>query len=142
MKNSRSNFYQAFQLQDTEGNIQEKRKISTIFLDLWEKISKIDKAGHGNVVVTVPFNFQIPKFLTNSEFSVKAFQDTSNAMMDERMSAIEKKMELLQCIWDKVNVNPVPSFAAKSYSAVTRGNDDYSGTGARPKNLTVPLEQE
>jgi len=139
MKNSRSNFYQAFQLQDTEGNIQEKRKISTIFLDLWEKISKIDKAGHGNVVVTVPFNFQIPKFLTNSEFSVKAFQDTSNAMMDERMSAIEKKMELLQCIWDKVNVNPVPSFAAKSYSAVTRGNDDYSGTGARPKNLTVPL---
>ena len=77
--------------------------------------------------------------MTNSEFSVKAFQDTSNAMMDERMSAIEKKMELLQCIWDKVNVNPAPSFASKSYSAVTRGNDDYSGTGARPKNLTVPL---
>ena len=76
MKNSRSNFYQAFQLQDTEGNIQEKRKISTICLDLWEKISKIDKAGNGNVVVTVPLNFQIPKFLTNSEFSVKAFQDT------------------------------------------------------------------
>ena len=65
MNNSRSNFYQAFQLQDTEGNIQEKRKIS-----------KIDKAGHGNVVVTVPFNFQIPKFLTNSEFNVKASQDT------------------------------------------------------------------
>ena len=72
-------------------------------------------------VVTVPFNFQIPKFLTNSEFSVKAFQDTSNAMMDERMSAIEKKMELLQCIWDKVNDNPAPSFTAKSYSALTRG---------------------
>ena len=90
-------------------------------------------------MVTVPFNFQIPKFLTNSEFCVKAFQDTSNAMMDERMSAIEKKMVLLQCIWDKVNVNPAQSFAAKSYSAVTRANDDYSGTGARPKNLTVPL---
>ena len=55
------------------------------------------------------------------------------------MSAIEKKMELVQCIWDKVNVNPAPSFAAKSYSAVTSGNVDYSGTGARPKNLTVPL---
>ena len=52
LKNSRSNFDQAFQLQDTEGNIQEKRKISTIFLDLWEKISKIDKAGHGYVEVT------------------------------------------------------------------------------------------
>ena len=73
MKNSRSNFYQDFQLQDTEGNIQEKQNISTIFLDLWEKISKIDKAGHGNVVLTVPFNFQIPKFLTNREFSDKAF---------------------------------------------------------------------
>ena len=34
LKNSRSNFYQAFQLQYTKGNIQEKRKISTIFLDL------------------------------------------------------------------------------------------------------------
>ena len=43
LKNSRSNFYQAFQLQDTEGNIQEKQKISTIFLDLWERISNIDK---------------------------------------------------------------------------------------------------
>ena len=93
LKNSRSNFYQAFQLQDTEGNIQEKQKISTIFLDLWEKISKIDKAGHGNVVVTVPFNFQIPRFLTNSEFGVKALQDTSSTMMDERMSAMEKMME-------------------------------------------------
>jgi len=60
-------------------------------------------------------------------------------MMDERMSAMEKKMELLQCIWDKVNVNPEPSFAAKSYSAVTRGKDDYSGIGARPKNFKVPL---
>ena len=60
-------------------------------------------------------------------------------MMDERMSAIEKKMELLQCIWDKVNVNPAPSFDAISYSGVTRGNEDYSGTGAKPKNLTVPL---
>ena len=89
--------------------------------------------------MTVPFNFQIPKFLTNSEFEVKALQDTSSTMMDERMSAMEKKMDLLQC-----NVNPAPSFAAKSYSAVTRGNEDYSGTGARPKNLTVrfPLEQE
>ena len=80
---ARSNCYQAFQLQDTEGNIHEKRKIYSIFLDLREKISKIDKAGHGNVVI--PFNFQIPKFWTNSEFSVNAFQDTSNTMMDERM---------------------------------------------------------
>jgi len=55
------------------------------------------------------------------------------------MSAMKKKMELLQCIWDKVNVNPAPSFAAKSYSVVTRGNEDYRGTGARLKNLTVPL---
>ena len=60
-------------------------------------------------------------------------------MMDERMSAMEKKMELLQCIWDNVNVNPAPSFDAISYSGVNRGNEDYSGTGARPKNLTVPL---
>jgi len=52
---------------------------------------------------------------------------------------MKKKMELLQCIWDKVNVNPAPSFAAKSYSVVTRGNEDYRGTGARLKNLTVPL---
>ena len=59
-------------------------------------------------------------------------------MMDERMSAMEKKMELLQCIWDNVNVNPAPSFDAISYSGVNRGNEDYSGTGARPKNLTVP----
>jgi len=49
--------------------------------------------------------------LTNSEFRVKAFQDTSNAMMEERISAMEKKMELLQCIWDKVHVNPAQSFA-------------------------------
>ena len=60
-------------------------------------------------------------------------------MMDECMSAMEKKMELLQCIWDKVNVNPAPSFDAKSYSAETRGNDDYSGTGAKPKNLKALL---
>jgi len=74
LKNSRSNFFQAFQLQDTEGNIQEKRKISTIFQDLWEKILKIDKAGHRNCVVTVPFNFQIPKFLTNRELHLKPCQ--------------------------------------------------------------------
>ena len=60
--------------------------------------------------------------------------------MDERMSAIEKKMELLQCIQDKIN--PASSFAAKSYSAVTKGNEDYSGTGARPKNLTIPFRAE
>ena len=80
--------------------------------------------------------------MTNSEFGVKALQDTSNTMMDERMSAMEKRMELLQCIWDKVNVDPAPSFAAKSFSAVTRGNDDYSGTVARPKISQSPLEQE
>ena len=39
---ARSNCYQAFQLQDTEGNIHEKRKIYSIFLDLREKISKIE----------------------------------------------------------------------------------------------------
>ena len=81
-----------------------------------------------------------PNTLTISEFGVEAAQDASYTIMDERMSAMEKKMELLQCIWDKVNVNPAKSFAAKSYSAVTRGNDDYSGTGARSKNLTVPLK--
>ena len=48
---------------------------------------------------------------------------------------MEKKMKLLQCIWDKVNVNPAPSFAAKFYSAVTRGNDDYSGTVLRRNKM-------
>ena len=91
--------------------------------------------------MTIHLKFQIPKFLTKSEFGVKALQDTSNTMMDERMSAMEKKMELLQCIWDKVNVNPAPSFDAISYSGVNRGNEDYSGTGARPKNLTGPLRE-
>ena len=91
---------------------------------------EIDKAGHGHVVVTVPFNFQIPIFLANSEFGVKALQDASNSMMDERMSVMEKKMKLLQCIWDEVNVNP-----AKFYSAVTRGNDDYSGTVLRRNKM-------
>ena len=51
-------------------------------------------------------------------------------MMDERMSVMEKKMKLLQCIWDEVNVNP-----AKFYSAVTRGNDDYSGTVLRRNKM-------
>ena len=46
-------------------------------------------------MVTLPFTFHKPKFLANSVFSVKAFQDTSNAIMDERMSVMEKKMELL-----------------------------------------------
>ena len=55
--------------------------------------------------------------------------------MDEKMSAMEKKMELLQFIWDKVNVNS---------ASTIRHNEIYKGTvlfiicSKKKKNLFAP----
>ena len=85
LKKSRVLMYQAFSLQDAEGKIQEKRTVDTLLNDLWEKLFKIDREGHGKVVVSMPYNFVLPRFMSDGEILVETTRDTTNTLLMERM---------------------------------------------------------
>ena len=93
LKSSRSLLYQAFSLQDDNGKITDKRTEQTLLKDLWDKVTKIDMKGHGEVVITMPYNFTIPQFVSDTDFSSETGRETANVMMLERMTALEKKMD-------------------------------------------------
>ena len=60
LKKSRFCLYQAFNLQDENEKIQEKRNEETLLRDLHEKVIRIHRIhikGHGKVVVCMPYNF-------------------------------------------------------------------------------------
>ena len=118
LKSSRALLYQAFSLQEDNGKIAEKRTEQTLLKDLWEKVTKIDLIGHGDVIITMPYNFSIPQFVSDADYQSETARNTGNVMMLERMSALEKKMEdknsemmkMLQFINTKVSeYPPVPS---------------------------------
>ena len=61
---------------------------------MWEKVTKIDLMGHGDGIITLPYNFSIPQFLSDAKDESKISRNTRNVMMlIERMSALEKRME-------------------------------------------------
>ena len=118
LKSSRALLYQAFSLQDDNGKIAEKRTEQTLLKDLWEKVTKIDLMGHGDVIITMPYNFSIPQFVSDADYQSEIARNTGNVMMLERMSALEKKMEdknsemmkMLQFINTRVSeYPPIPS---------------------------------
>ena len=93
LKISRSLLYQAFSLQDENGRIPDKRTEDTLLKDLWDKVTKIDMKGHGNVVVCMPYNFTIPQFVSDAEYLAETTRDTTTSLILERMAALEKKVE-------------------------------------------------
>ena len=154
LKNARSLLYHAFSLQEENGRIPDKRTEDTLLKDLWEKITKIDMKGQGEVVVCMPYNFTIPQFVSDAEYLAETAQDTTNTMVLERMTVLEKRvddknnemMKLLQNINDKVNVSPPlppPTFAPATYSAAA-AQGGMRGTGGgvrnqgRPQHLNIP----
>ena len=146
LKNSRLLLYQAFSLADSNGKISDKRTEDTLLKDLWEKITKIDMNGHGNVVVCMPYNFSIPRFVGEAEFAAEVGRDTANTLLVERMNAIEKKMEeknssmmnLLQSISMKVQAPTAASAVPPSFSHTYAGVTNASGRNqvqGRPQHL-------
>ena len=45
--------------------------------DVWEKVTKIDMNGHGDVVVCMPYNFIIPQFLSDADYLSESSKNTS-----------------------------------------------------------------
>ena len=147
LKNSRILLYQAFSLADPSGKISDKRTEETLLKDLWEKITKIDMSGHGNVKVCMPYNFTIPRFVGDAEFAAETGRDTTNTLLVERMNAIEKRMEeknnsmmsLLQSISSKVQVPPtasaVPPSFSNTYAGVTNTFSGRNQIQGRPQLL-------
>ena len=89
LKNSRILPYQAFSLQDDNGRIPEKRTEETLLKDLWEKVTKIEMKGIGKVVVGMPYNFTVPRFVSDAELLAETTRDTTGTMMMERMTALD-----------------------------------------------------
>ena len=100
--------------------------------DLWEKVTKIDMKGHGDVIVCMPYNFTIPQFMSDADYTTEVARSTSSNLMMERMNTLEKKvndnnnamMNLLQSMNLKLGVNPQPSSAppptfTQSYAGAT-----------------------
>ena len=64
----------------------------------------------------MPYNFTIPRFVSDAEFLAETTRDTTGTMMMERMTALEKKVEdkhcavinLLQSVSLRLGVNPLP----------------------------------
>ena len=150
LKSSRSLLYQAFSLQDDNGKITDKRTEQTLLKDLWDKVTKIDMKGHGEVVITMPYNFTIPQFVSDTDFSSETGRETANVMMMERMTALEKKMDekntevvkMLQSLNAKMSECPPvsappprPSFT-QSYANVTNPGSPLpqSQTQGHPQN--------
>ena len=85
--------------------------------DVWEKVTKIDMSGHGDVVVCMPYNFIIPQFLSDADYLSESSKNTTNTLMMERMVNLEKKVEeknsemmsMLQSINSKIGNTPVGS---------------------------------
>ena len=138
LKSSRALLYQAFSLQDDNRKITEKRTEQTLLKDLWEKVTKIDLMRLGDVIITMPYNFSIPQFVSDADYQSEIARNTGNVMMLERMSALEKKMEdknselmkMLQFINTRVSEyppvpssgTPYPSFTQSYASAAAPGS--------------------
>ena len=147
LKNARSLLYQAFSLQDDNGRIPDKRTEETLLKDLWEKVSRIDMKGHGDVVICMPYNFSIPQFISDADYTAEATRDTCSAMLLERMNSLEKKVEeknavmmnLVQSIGTKCNLivpsvpQPMPPSFVQSYATAAA-----SRLQGRPQHLAAP----
>ena len=72
--------------------------------------------GACKVVVGMPYNFTIPRFVSDAELLAETTRDTTGTMMMERMTALEKKVEekhsavmnLLQSVNLRLGVSPLP----------------------------------
>lgn len=151
LKNSRILLYQAYSLQDDNGRIPEKRTEETLLKDLWEKVTKIDMKGSGKVVVCMPYNFTIPRFVSDAEILAETTRDTTSSMLMERMNALEKKMEqknkgfmdILNSINTKIQASPPPpqppSFSyASVVGAGQRSNGLLQGRNQAPSTTGGP----
>ena len=139
LKNARSLLYQAFFLQDSNGKITDKRTEETLLRDLWEKIIKIDMNGHGDVIVVMPYNFNIPQFVSDEEFAADISRNTSSTMLLERMQTLEKKVE------DKNNVmmNMLQSICTKMNSAAQGSSQpSFTHTYAGVAASTISRSQQ
>lgn len=121
LKKSRVRLYQAFNLQDENEKIPEKRNEETLLRDLHEKVTRIHRIhmkGQGRVVVCMPYNFCTPKFVSDAEFIAETTRNSTSTLIMERMDKLEKKveekdkavMDLLKSIDMKMKT-PTPSFS-------------------------------
>ena len=88
--------------------------------------------GNDDVVVSMPYNFSIPQFLSDTDniSDTDYISDTSNSThickMTERLNALEKivqkMMSMLKTINDKMCINPVPSSTVRGSVAATTRN--------------------
>ena len=140
LKNARILLYQAFSLGDENGKMTDKRTEETLLKDIWEKVTKIDMTGHGNVVVCMPYNFTIPQFISDADFLSETARGTSNTMMMEKMTTLEKKVDekntvmfnMLQSIMTRMNQPTIT--AGASYAGVA----GFGHQQGRPQHLQVP----
>ena len=129
------------------------RTEETLLKDLWEKVTKIDMEGTGKVVVVMPYNFTIPRFVSDAEFLAETTRDTTGTMMMERMTALVKKVEekhcavinLLQSVNLRLGVTPPASAVAppsftQSYAGVTLHLREKGG-GAQGRERSLSVKQ-
>ena len=90
LKSSRSLLYKATSQQDDNGKITEKRTETTLLKDLWEKVTKIDLTNV-DVIITIPYNFSIPQFLSDADYQSKTARNTENVRMLKHMSALWRR---------------------------------------------------
>ena len=82
--------------------------------------------GNDDVVVSMPYNFSIPQFLSDTDYISDTSSSTHICKMTERLNALEKivqkMMSMLKTINDKMCINPVPSSTVRGSVAATTRN--------------------
>ena len=104
-------------------------------------------AGHGNVIVVMPYNFSIPQFVSDEVYAADTSRDTSSTMILERMQMLERKvdekntsmMSMLQSTCSKMNTPAPaaqPSFT-QTYARAASPSTMRMHQG-RPQHLNIP----